>query len=326
VEKELTTEKFDTPPLPCEAEAETYAYAAGEIAPADLGRVERHIAECGACRWTVTAVVRFAKFDESPAEKRALDAIFDHTAQAARALVRNQAPADRAAASPRKSWWDALTAWLRAPSMVIPIAATLMAILAVGFGWAVLSPRTGGDTDLERGTQTLRAAVRDARPSALRLTGFDYAPYRETRGHASTGSQLAASSAALAAAVAENPTPTARHRLAQALIASGDFDAAVVELERAHSETPNDAAILIDQAVALAAKGDPETALDVLSRVLDREPGRPEALFNRAILHERLGRSGEARADLQRYLAADASSSWAQEARSRLAELEPLGR
>ena len=62
-------------------------------------------------------------------------------------------------------------------------------------------------------------------------------------------------------------------------------------------------------------------ALASVTAALQIDAGLPEALFNRALVLEKLGLTDEARRAWQRYLAVDGSSPWAAEARTHLAAL-----
>ncbi|HEV8435496.1 MAG TPA: CHAT domain-containing protein, partial [Thermoanaerobaculia bacterium] len=66
------------------------------------------------------------------------------------------------------------------------------------------------------------------------------------------------------------------------------------------------------------------TALAAADKALQIQPGLPEALFNRALILEHLGLLADARNAWQVYLQADPSSTWATEARSRIAQLPTL--
>jgi len=104
---------------------------------------------------------------------------------------------------------------------------------------------------------------------------------------------------------------------------AGDAPAhAVAALADAHAPATNGAAFWNDVAAIRGATGrDDESiaALAALDRALMQEPRRAEALFNRAVLVERLGLTPLARDAWRTYLDVDAQSSWANEARARLA-------
>lgn len=62
-------------------------------------------------------------------------------------------------------------------------------------------------------------------------------------------------------------------------------------------------------------------ALAAADAALRLDENHPEAAFNRALIIERMGLAGEARAAWTRYLTVDPSSKWAEEARSHLSSL-----
>jgi Flp pilus assembly protein TadD len=154
------------------------------------------------------------------------------------------------------------------------------------------------------------------------MTGFDYAPYRDVRGGGSDDDLVRVSRELLLDAVRRNPTPEARHALGRALVASGDYAGAIAQLELASAESPSDAGVLTDLAVARAASGDAAGALADLDRALVLDPSSPEALFDRAALVASTGPRDAAREAIERFLARDGDSPWAGEARRMLADLD----
>jgi CHAT domain-containing protein len=108
----------------------------------------------------------------------------------------------------------------------------------------------------------------------------------------------------------------------------GDPRDAVATLEKASAA--NRPAVWSDLAAAhyqTAVRHDaPEflaQALAAADRALSIEPHRAEALFNRALVLDRLGLRTDARAAWSRYLALDSGSGWADEAREHLGVLVP---
>jgi len=294
---------YDEPP--CPAEEQTLAYLAGDLSGAERAGAEHHVAVCDACREVAALLVRLTSTEVSPEEAQLLDEIGERTEEAARRLYREKYGDRRR----RQAWvkWGALAASVA---------------LAAAVGLAIWQSRPGVDSDVGRGMAALHAATHEQRPIELRLTGMDYAPHRELRSANGGARQVYYSRALLEKAVNANPTPEARHALGQALVASGDYDGAVAQLERARDEAPRDAGILSDLGAARAAAGDGAGAEADLTRALDIDPSRPEALFNRAIVRERAGRLSDAAADLHTYLTVDDASPWAAEVRNRLQEIE----
>jgi CHAT domain-containing protein len=106
-------------------------------------------------------------------------------------------------------------------------------------------------------------------------------------------------------------------------------DRAVEDLARALDQNPHEASLWSDLAAAhlLRAErtGDPYELIDALEaadRAVALDLLRPEALFNRALVLERLFLEGAARAAWQRYLEVEPDPAWRQEGRTHLAALK----
>lgn len=202
-------------------------------------------------------------------------------------------------------------------------AAALIAIVAVPF----LLHRNDPIAKL------VALAPRSARVVEPRLTGgFTWAEY--------AGAERATSSAAdaqqmkLAGAAGELVEQADRDRDASAQHAAGVAMVLVqrpadgiARLEAAANES-KDAKSWSDLAAARYAAASQlgraslyPAALAATDAALRIDPNLPEALFNRALIIERLGLTDEARRAWQRYLEVDPSSPWANEARTHLADL-----
>jgi tetratricopeptide (TPR) repeat protein len=176
--------------------------------------------------------------------------------------------------------------------------------------------------------QLIAAAPRDHRFVEARLFGFPWARLQlPTRGLASADADPAELKLRGAAGnVLASTAP--QHARGVALLLIGHGAEAVVELEAATVAHPKDAAVWNDLAAARDASALSTgrrslfaSALAAANRALALDPQSPAALFNRALILEHLGRQADARAAYERYLAADGASSWAAEARERLAKL-----
>jgi CHAT domain-containing protein len=117
--------------------------------------------------------------------------------------------------------------------------------------------------------------------------------------------------------------------LGTAYLAAGQVPRAVEALEESVALSDAVAFTWSDLAAAYLARStlpgqaaDVPRALDAVERALALEPGLPEGHFNRALALERLGLVQPAMDAWQHYLAIDADSPWATEARERLADLE----
>jgi tetratricopeptide (TPR) repeat protein len=115
------------------------------------------------------------------------------------------------------------------------------------------------------------------------------------------------------------------------LVLSNRPEEAAARLRAAAQSGPGDAKTWSDLAaaeyVAGRGLGRPSlypVALADADRALRIDPRSPEALFNRALILERLGLTGAARDAWNAYLGVDPSSAWADEAREHLQRLPPV--
>ena len=178
---------------------------------------------------------------------------------------------------------------------------------------------------------TLVAAVGTDRTIEPRLTGgFAHGPVRGAlRSGESAGMNLSPD-VRIAAAEIEKVTTGQQSAGAQqargiAALIVGDIDRAVKVLEDAAAQSPSNASILNDLAVAYLVRGqrtnqseDPSKALATVNRALSADRSLQEAWFNRAYALERLSMTNEARDAWQAYLTIDDRSGWADEARVHL--------
>lgn len=163
-----------------------------------------------------------------------------------------------------------------------------------------------------------------------RLSGVSY------RRHAATRSEMPSATPhmrALADSVLAEPEPPpanalAWHRRGIASLVRGDLLDAVASLARATHAAPRDARYWNDLAAARLALGTAQhddaflnAAMQDATRAVHLDPTLLEAQFNVALVLERRQITDEAAAAYARYLAFDPDSPWAEEARSRRANL-----
>lgn len=287
------------------------AYVDGRLDEARRRAVEAHLADCAACRDTVT---------------ESMD-LLDELVEPAPTVV--HLPVSRDAVAPR---------WTR-PAPLLALAASLVIVTAAASWWYA---RTAIDVVGLRAN--LVEVVRE-RPYDGRFSAFDYArvaPVLRSAERRSTDPTVRAAVAAIEEAAAGSASPDARALLAVALAIDGRLDDARTAIDAALARDASRADWHADRAailVALAERGD-ETALDEAIRAADRavsiDPAHPAALFNRALaldarvglLTDRTGTDAEVAAARAaaieawtQYLAHDASSPWAADARASLERL-----
>jgi len=146
---------------------------------------------------------------------------------------------------------------------------------------------------------------------------------RATAPSSDTPPALLEAAAIVEKAASQTTGAEGRHALGAAYLAQGQASRAAETLAPLAPST-KDAAVLIDIAAALLARGndgDARNALELLTRAVALDPSRSEAWFNLALAAEALADTSRAREAWTRYLALDSSSEWAAEARRHMEKL-----
>jgi CHAT domain-containing protein len=209
-----------------------------------------------------------------------------------------------------------------------PVVALAGTIAVIGGAMLLFRGPAPANADTFR---DLVAAAGARRTTQGRLTGFAYGPLQAAvRAAADNSADLPLIAAAGRAqqAAHEHPTTSNLHAYGVALLLLGKYDGAIANLQAAVEQQPRDAAMLNDLAVAFAERAsranwaaDHPRALEYAERA--RQAGSPpESVFNVAITLERFGLRDRAIERWQEYLRHDNASGWADEARTRLAELQ----
>jgi CHAT domain-containing protein/Flp pilus assembly protein TadD len=177
-------------------------------------------------------------------------------------------------------------------------------------------------------------AYSQQRTIETRIAGVSYAPVFRLRATESSRMErpraLLDAEARIAKGLPAKPDdPAWLHYRGLAELLENNADAAVMALEKAHRRAPEDSQIGTDLASAYFLRAetakhpaDYGQAAEILGQVLQKNPKDPVARFNRAIACERIFLYQQAEEDWRAYLQLDSSSSWANEARTRLADLQ----
>jgi CHAT domain-containing protein len=280
----------------CPTPEQLAAFVAGQLTGAELMTVAEHLRGCEDCRLIVADA-----------------AWVDRQTEAKELAARTSPP--RA----RRTWpW-----WLAA-------AAAAIAVTYLGFG--MLQSDVQGNAI----SRLASAAPRSGRHVEPRVTGgFPWAPLQSVARGGNPGLDAAQMKFIGAAGevleqTVNDPSPDAQHAAAIAHLIAGRPSEAAVLLTRVISEAPtagrwNDlAAARYAAAVQLGQPTQLAGALAAADAALALQPQSPEALFNRALILERLGLRDQARDAWERYLVADPGSSWTTEARAHVRELAPV--
>jgi tetratricopeptide (TPR) repeat protein len=271
-----------------------------------------HVSRCDWCGFRLREALDDLNSELSPEEEAMVCGLTSGSA-AWPAEMAKKLSAERG--RPRWRW----AAWAAAA------ACLLVTIGAVTF-W-VLHSKTGSVEAL------LAQAYTGRRPFDLRLQDSGYAGVRLERGGSPSAfdkpAALATAEAEINSRMGRGPRPDWTHYQGIAELLEMQPDAAIESLEAARNLAPEDIGILTDLAVAYAFRGEVEKrpadfaiALDLLGKAVRRDPKNARAVFNDALVSEKLALYEQAIRDWKRYLEMDGVSGWAAEARRRLSELE----
>jgi CHAT domain-containing protein/tetratricopeptide (TPR) repeat protein len=266
------------------------AFVAGSLSGAELMMMVNHLRDCEDCSQIVAAVAHVDR------EERVAISVQPSSAW---------------------PWWLGLAAAVLAGAV----------LLFVWRPWSI--PRNDPIAIL------VAAAPSDGRLLEPRISGgFSWAPLRAKRRDGSEPldagqMKLVGAAGTVLEKTAKDPSSSARHAAALAhLLTARPGEAAALLTPLA--ATAADAGVWNDLAAAQYALAvqteDPAhlaSALAAADAALRLRPDFPEAVFNRALIIDRLGLRSQARAAWQRYLTIDRDSEWGREARRHLADLAP---
>lgn len=221
--------------------------------------------------------------------------------------------------------WSGRRAWSESRWWMGAVAA---AVLIAVIAFPLLRRR---DDSIARLIALAPASARIVEP---RLSGgFAWAPYRGPMRSSDTAAdterlKLGGAAGDAIERAQRDRSERAQHAAGVALVLVDQPAEAIDRLRGVAEQSPNDVRVWSDLAAARYAAAVelqrpsllPE-ALAAADRALRIDPKSAEALFNRALILEHMGSTGEARKAWLRYLDIDSSSSWATEARAHLGEL-----
>ncbi len=293
----MTNERATTHPDP----VTLAAFAEGRLNGADVTAIVEHIDRCDDCMSEVALAMSAHSENE----------IADRGSQVAGA--EREATRDPRSAPPK--WLFALAA-----AVVLAVVALTVMRDAIPFGRSPMR-------------RLVALAPKTERVIEPRLSGgFGWAEYagahRATREETNaTKLKLAGAAGELVERAERDPDPENQHAAGVAMVLVENPIDAVTRLEAVAAKS-QDANIWSDLAAARYAAASQygraslyPLALAAADSALRIDPKLAEALFNRALILERIGLAEEARHAWQRYLEIDPSSPWANEARARMAAL-----
>lgn len=308
----------------CPREDTWSTLAAGLMSDEEAGPFITHAATCGCCGPRLKEAMHDLAQDITAEEQEALAKLPSASPSWQRAMARDLAAQQQKQKDPQPDlkppfrWWPKL-AWATALPAV--------AIIAVGVGWLVWLKTHEPDVNA-----LLAQAYTEQRTIELRMPGAKYGPMRVQRDadkRIDLPTPFYIAQGVIKTHLAKHPEdPAWIQAQARAHILESNYKDAIEELDDALLLKPNDRSLLLDKATALFERAEKESplgyseALETLSLVIKQNPNDVVALFNRAIVYERISAPDDAVADLSRFLSVEPSGPWADEARQRLERLQ----
>jgi CHAT domain-containing protein len=332
----LPNQKVNTVPSSnCPSEDDLRDLAAGLYPDPKAAQLKAHSATCGHCGPLLQEYIEDFSDESSPEEQAFLARLRTSSPkfrqQKAREmfereiLKKNPVIPEPVPATDRRSFFS--WKWIMIP------AAAVIALAAITFP-VYLAWR---DTP-EKAEKLLAQAATEKRIMYMRWPGAKWGPVRLTQG--AEDSQFNKPKALLKAnGIIGEQQPNHPADLewmrakAQAEILERKPEAAIFDLNQVLDAHPESVAAMLDLSIAYAQQGDISsdpanytTAVDLLGRVLKKDPGNLTALYNRALLYEQLHMVDQAIADWTLFLQKETDHDWAEEGQKRLAALQELKR
>jgi tetratricopeptide (TPR) repeat protein len=333
----------------CPAESQWPRYTAGLVEPEEGSALVQHVAACDYCGSLLRETIADFADQLTPVEESFLNNL-----ESSQARWQRQVAAHMCESQSRRS----VLAWIRQhlwhSNGLLPWAyAGAAAVLAISVFVAVFSLQ---ETPVEN---LLATAYTQQRTIEMRIPQAGYARVRLARGSVDRSRldrppALLEGEARIARELQQHPnSPALLQAMGRADLLDWNYQAAIRTLRRALELTPSTSppapisrfaqsfrsvfelapstpSVLIDLASAYFQSAeanqhrasDYATAIELLDQALKSTPDDPVALFNRAIVFERMGLGDRAIEDWQHYLKVDPDSGWASEARNRLADIQ----
>jgi cytochrome c-type biogenesis protein CcmH/NrfG len=300
------------PGLNCPQLEEWASLAAGLVDPQRRDEQLAHASQCDACGAVLNAVMEDFSEDLTDAESQALDPLQSAQPEWQRNMARRMREGTRKEPIYIRTWL------LRAAAV----------LLAIGAGTLAWNQWRASDP-----ARLMASAYTEQRPFEYRLPGAAFAPVRQQRGGTSSFQRPQALNDAISRIGGElkkNPEDAKWMELsARAEMLERDPEAAIATLQHALEQKPDDPGLLADLGSAYAQRADDQSravdysyAIDYLNRSLQRRPDNAEAVFNLAVVYERMNSVEKAIAEWQHYLKLDARGPWREDAQRRLSALE----
>jgi CHAT domain-containing protein len=313
-----------TPPDPCPLPETWGELAAGIIPEKTAFKYLRHAGTCADCGEELQNAL-YAMDESAPLpasmEQPLVTASEAWQSSFAARLESQGGPAPSGAPSARRSRFSRFIA---RPGIIAAIAAVIL--LAIGLGLFSALHRNSPDT-------LIRQAYAQQRTIEMRIPGAAYAPIQVERANErssmSSPRPLLEAEVMIKGGLEKAPDdPELLRQKAEADLLTWNYQPAIETLNHAARIRPDFFPLLVDlatayfeRAEATSSPADYEAGLESLGQAIRLEPSNPAALFNRAILYERLYFYDRAISDWEQFLKIEQDPQWKDEAAKRLKEI-----
>jgi len=296
--------------------------AGGLLPEAKTQELMKHAAQCGHCGPLLKHAAETLSDEMTPSEETLLASLSSASPEwqqnitaTLRRSVREQ--------SQNIPWWRGVFVWL---SPAYAFAGIAVVAIAAWIGLGMLHPPSA--------EQLLAQAYTEHRTLQLRIAGAKFSPMQVERGEGTLNLDrspaLLKAEALISKNLRERPNdPAWLHAKARADLLEGNYESAIKSLELLLKTQPESTNLLCDlatayfeRAVSASSATDFNKAMDFLERALEKSPNNQIALFNRAVISERMLLYDQAVNDWNRYLRIDPTGPWADDARVHLVTLQ----
>jgi CHAT domain-containing protein len=309
----------------CPEDSLIWELASGTLTTERAETLLKHVVACDHCGPAFRQAITDLNTDLSQDEIRTIGQLNTSKPSYQSDLAHRLAYKQQLETQPTQRWFTnkrASRTWI-----VLQFALPVVIILAVAASWIY-------HTHKDIRPETLLAqAYAEQRTFELRIEGAPHAPLRQERGVAR--SALAKPAPLLRAEYEIRVGLAAKPEDAALLAAEGraellewQYDEAIKSLRHSLDVNPNSSGVLSDLATAYTQRADKEhrpidygQALELLGQALQKDPENKTALFNRAVVEERMDLLEDAEKDWETYLRLDPHGDWTSEARQRLEAL-----
>jgi len=310
----------------CPSEIQLYDLAGGLTREKEAEKLLAHASQCEHCGPILRRVTEELNSDQTADEEAAIARLATSQRDWQQNLAFRLSSEFQRKTSRQEKSYRTMRLGLSWQRWLLAVTGVLLIAFA---GWNIFRP-----VPESRAANLLTSAYTEQRPIEMRLPNAHHAPLRVERGteisRLNRPAALLEAEALVAKNLALHPSDPSWISLKGRIdLLEGNEEAAIASFQQAASIDPKSMTIKVDLASAYFERAESEgraadygLALDSLSQALAQDPNNVVALFNRAIVAERMFLYQNALEDWQHYLRIDPTGDWSKEARDRMSAIE----